>query len=62
MTIRAITFDWGDTLATNHGQPYQTLHNREILEITRSRARRSQADNAWCDARIASYISPGTTR
>ncbi|MHC5067366.1 MAG: HAD family hydrolase [Planctomycetota bacterium] len=32
--IAAITFDWGDTLATNHGQPYGHAQRRalEVLE------------------------------
>ncbi|MDA3963262.1 MAG: HAD family hydrolase [Planctomycetota bacterium] len=30
MPIRTITFDWGDTLATNHGQPYGYQHRRAL--------------------------------
>lgn len=33
MPITTITFDWGDTLATNHGQPYGFQHRRALRTL-----------------------------
>jgi FMN phosphatase YigB (HAD superfamily) len=33
MPIEVITFDWGDTLATNHGQPYGYAHHRALERL-----------------------------
>jgi FMN phosphatase YigB (HAD superfamily) len=31
--IRTVTLDWGDTLATNHGQPYGFVHRRGLARL-----------------------------
>lgn len=31
--IRTVTLDWGDTLATNHGQPYGLAHRRGLVRL-----------------------------
>jgi FMN phosphatase YigB (HAD superfamily) len=33
MPIRAITFDWGDTLAANHGMPYVATQRRAFTNL-----------------------------
>jgi len=33
VTIRAITFDWGDTLAANYGMPYVETQRRAFLRL-----------------------------
>jgi len=33
MPIRTITFDWGDTLASNHGMPYAATQRRAFVQL-----------------------------
>ncbi len=33
MPIRTITFDWGDTLASNHGMPYSATQRRAFVRL-----------------------------
>lgn len=51
MPIRAISFDWGDTLAANHGQPYRFVHGRAFAAFaTALRALGGTSDEAWASA------------
>jgi len=34
--IRTVTFDWGDTLAANHGRPYDRVQTRAIEDLGRA--------------------------
>jgi len=33
MPIRTITFDWGDSLASNHGMPYAATQRRTFMRL-----------------------------
>ena len=38
--IRAITFDWGDTLAVNYGMPYRAIQRRTFVRLAEDLAQR----------------------
>lgn len=63
MPIRAISFDWGDTLATNHGMPHQAIHDRALVQLAEdlatagatvpdgfARAAKADIDGVWASS------------
>jgi FMN phosphatase YigB (HAD superfamily) len=54
MPIRAITFDWGDTLAANHGMPYVATQRRAFNALARDlREMGFTVDEGWVDRALA---------